>query len=142
MEDLTRAGYGLHPARVLTWRRFWYAWVHQFLERTREKRESQIYPIYIASLQTAPKKASNILASLQAENAKADRNTLKALNASLPPSIRELLDLGSMAANVNKARSILDWWDQKLAEVEPGTKAYRFLEAGKKAAIDRTRRLN
>lgn len=140
--DLTLAGYGPHPERTLTWRRFWYAWLHSYMASAREKRESQTFQMWTVFLQVNPQGAQQKWRELEADNAEADEAMLLALHEHLPRSIRPLLGIESIGVEVTNDASVLEWYDQRIAEAPPGSHQRAFWEAGKSVQVEQWQQLN
>lgn len=94
--------------------------------------------MWLVGLQAAPKQAQKTWAQREAQNAAADRNTLIALHDRLPWSVRPLLGLDTLRGTVQKARTVLDMYDQAIEQAAPGSAQRAFLEAGRQATIERS----
>lgn len=126
---------------MLTWRRFWHAWVHSFLQGAREKQERETFQIWLVGLQTKPKEAQRLWQQLQAQNAQAESRMLVALHNNLPRSVRPLLGLQNMAQAVGKGVTALQYWDDLIEQTPPHSRQRAFMEAGKAAALAKRQRL-
>ena len=140
--DLTLAGYGPHPER-LTWRRFWYSWLHLRLRRERERLETRTFQLYLVGVQAGMSPERNSLPAMQAKIDEAYYDFLQRLAPNLPYSIRPLLGLPSVEDEVHAEQAqeaaVIEWWDDKIAEAREAGDSERyvaFLSAGRNVAFD------
>jgi hypothetical protein len=134
------AGYGLNPAHTMTWRRFWYAWLHNFLKEARSQQETQTFQMWIASLPGGHNQSQRVLSSLRAGNNQSDKKLLESLQRHLPLSVLPLLGLTDMAANVSREARLAQYWEEKLSEFPRGSQQRIFLEASRDEVLERTRK--
>jgi hypothetical protein len=114
----------------MTWRTFWYAWVHDYLRRVRARRETESFQQWLVALQLNPRGAQQAWNSTQSSHHSADAQLLLDLATELPRSARMLLGLGNLGERLDARTYAFSRYERMVQALPKDSRRRAFAEAG------------